>query len=229
MEPPKQVDLSGDETDFFNVSYEILARQGRPGENLYTKWIPTFNGLEANILIVTPKSWGSPASKLAEIVLSGHPNEKGEPRINLSDKERRRIFAWIDLNVPYYGTSLSNYYERTGCRQMVPDDFEKTLQNVAHKRCASCHKPDNKGVVRIPRRVWLRITNPNLNNFLLAPLAKKAGGTQACGAAVFKSTDDPDYQAILKTFEPLHKMLEKQPRMDMAGAKSPTPCIVKMP
>ncbi|MHC4741246.1 MAG: HzsA-related protein, partial [Planctomycetota bacterium] len=229
LNPPKNVDLSSDETDFFNVSYEILARQGQPGRNLYTKWIPTFNGQEANILIVEPKSWGSPASKLARIVLSGHPNEKGEPRITLSDKERRRIFAWIDLNVPYYGTSLSNYYERTGCRQMIPADFEKTLQDVARKRCASCHKPNNKGVVQIPRKVWLRITNPDLNNFLLSPLAKKAGGTQTCGEAVFQSTQDPDYQAILKTFEPLHEMLEKQPRMDMAGAKAPTPCIVKMP
>ncbi len=227
--PPKKVDLSGDETDFFNVSYEILARQGQPGKNLYTKWIPTFNGQEANILIVTPKSWGSPASKLADVVLSGHLNQDGEPRIKLSDKERRRIFTWIDLNVPYYGTSLSNYYERTGCRQMIPPDFENVFQKVARKRCASCHKPNNKDVVQIPRKVWLRITNPSLNNFLLAPLAKKAGGAQTCGMAVFESTDDPDYRAILKTFEPLHEMLEKQPRMDMAGAKAPTPCLVKSP
>ena len=225
--PPKKVDLSGDETDFFNVSYETLARQGRPGKNLYTNWIPTFNGQEENILIITPRSWGSPASKLADVILTGHPDKNGKPRINLSDKERRRIFAWIDLNVPYYGTSLSNYYERTGCRRMVPDDFENVFQNVARKRCASCHKPDNRGVVQVPRKVWLRISNPELNNFLLAPLAKNAGGTQTCGTPVFESTQDPDYQAILKTFEPLHKMLEKQPRMDMAGAKAPTPCLVK--
>ena len=75
------VDLSGDKTDFFNVSYETLARQGQPGENPYTKWIPTFNGQEANILEVTPMHWGSPASRLAEIVLdrtSGR-NRKAPP------------------------------------------------------------------------------------------------------------------------------------------------------
>ena len=38
------VDLSPDRTDFFNVSYEVLARQGRPGQNPYTKWIPTVKG-----------------------------------------------------------------------------------------------------------------------------------------------------------------------------------------
>jgi len=224
--PPKNVDLSGDETDFFNVSYETLARQGQPGKNPYTKWIPTFNGQEANILVITPKVWGSPASKLADIVLSGHPDENGESRVKLTDKERRRIFAWIDLNVPYYGTSLSNYYEHTGCRQMIPADFENVLRDVARKRCISCHKADNKGVVRIPRKQWLRITNPGLNDFLLAPLARSAGGTQRCGTAVFESTQDPDYLAILKTFEPLHKMLEKQPRMDMAGARPDVPCVV---
>jgi hypothetical protein len=224
---PKEVDLSGDETDFFNVSYETLARQGQPGKNLYTKWIPTFNGQEANILIVTPKSWGSPVSKLAEVVLAGHPDKNGKPRIKLGDKERRRIFTWIDLNVPYYGTSLSNYYERTGCRRMIPSNFEDLFQKVARKRCASCHKPDSKGVVQVPRKVWLRITNPDLNNFLLAPLAKDAGGTQRCGTAVFESTHDTDYRAILNTFEPLHKMLEEQPRMDMTGAKEQTLRLVK--
>jgi len=227
--PPKDVDLSGDETDFFSVSYEILARQGQPGENLYTKWIPSFNGMEENILIITPKSWGSPASKLAQIILAGHPDQEGRPRINLADAERRRIFAWIDLNVPYYGTSLSNYYERIGCRQMIPDDFEAVFQQVARKRCASCHKQNSEGIVQIPRKDWLRITNPNLNKFLLAPLAKAAGGTQTCAAAVFQSTDDPDYQAILNTFKPLHEMLENQPRTDMAETKAPTPCLVKSP
>jgi len=38
--PDGRVDLCGDRTDFFNVSYETLARQGNPGENPYTKWIP---------------------------------------------------------------------------------------------------------------------------------------------------------------------------------------------
>ena len=70
------VDLCGDRTDFFNVSYETLARQGEPGQNPYTSWIPTFNGMEANILEIRPKHWGSPASKLADIVLSGHPDEQ---------------------------------------------------------------------------------------------------------------------------------------------------------
>jgi hypothetical protein len=51
----------------------------------------------------------------------------------------------------------------------------------------------------------------------MAPLAEKAGGTQKCGQPVFSSRDDPDYQRILKTFEPIHKLLKERPRADMTA------------
>ena len=206
-----RVDLDGSRTDFFNVSYEILARQGQPGKNPYTKWIPTFNGQEANILEVTPRHWGSPASKLADLILSGHPGENGRPRVALGAAAQRRVFTWIDLDVPYYGTSASNHYQAPGCRQLLPDQLDRVLAQVAARRCAGCH--DGEGGV--PRQPYVRITNVQDNAFLLAPLARAAGGTQRCGTAVFRSTSDPDYQAILATFEPLAQLLKESPRMDM--------------
>ncbi|MHC4112413.1 MAG: hypothetical protein ACYSUY_15170 [Planctomycetota bacterium] len=69
--------------------------------------------------------------------------------------------------------------------------------------------------------MFTRITNPHLNSFLLAPLATGAGGSGACGTTVFASTEDEDYQRILETFEPLDRMLEQIPRMDMANASCP--------
>ena len=128
------VDLSGDKTDFFNVSYEILARKGTlgekdfarhgthgglMGESPYTSWISTYNGEEANILQVTPKTWGSPVSKLTEIVLSGHPDEDGKGCFEMDQVSRRRVMIWIDLNVPYYHTSVSNQTQRKGCRRLI--------------------------------------------------------------------------------------------------------------
>jgi hypothetical protein len=210
------VDLSGDKTDFFNVAYEILARKGRPGQNPYTKWIPTYNGQEANILHVKPKYWGSPASKLAENIRTGHPDKDGKPRVSVSALEKRRVYAWIDLNVPYYGTSSSNHYNLRGCRQMIPANLNKVLAEVSKRRCGSCHKGN-----KIPRNPYIRITNVENSNFLIAPLAKAAGGTEKCGKAIFASKDDPDYKAILKTFDPVIKMYTDQPRMDMPGAKLP--------
>ncbi len=213
------VDLSGDKTDFFNVSYETLARQGRPGENPFTKWIPTFNGQEANILEVTPQHWGSPASKLAEIVLSGHPDADGKPRVRVDAIGQRRIFAWIDLNVPYYGTSESNHYDLTGCRQMVPGTLEQVLKDVASRRCSTCHH-NPQG---IPRDAYVRISQIEHNSFLLAPLAQSAGGTQRCGQPVFASRDDPDYRAIVDTFLSVDQLLQQSPRMDMVeSAGCPT-------
>jgi hypothetical protein len=101
---------------------------------------------------------------------------------------------------------------------MLPPELAGVLKDVAARRCASCHQQG------IPRTFYTRVLNPEDNNFLLAPLAKAAGGTEACGTAVFASKDDPDYQAILATFEPIKELLEKRPRMDMSEA--PCECAV---
>jgi hypothetical protein len=80
MKKDQGIDLSGDRTDYFNVSYEVLARrnQDKTGSP-YVSWIPSYNGQEWNILQITPKYWGSPASKLADLILTGHPDEHGKP------------------------------------------------------------------------------------------------------------------------------------------------------
>ena len=92
---------------------------------------------------------------------------------------------------------------------MMPLDLDATLDEVASRRCASCHQAG------IPRKHYTRIENPHHNSFLLSPLAKDAGGTEKCGEAIFASRQDPDYQKILKTFEPIHQLLRERPRADM--------------
>jgi hypothetical protein len=205
--PAKGIDLSGDKTDWFNVSYDVLTRG-------FVSWIDTRNGNEANILEIAPNRWGSPASKLAQLILSGHPDEKGAPRVQMDDASKRRVFAWIDLNVPYYGTYEMDNPNAEGGRRMYPRELDGVLKQVSERRCASCHKTG------APSRGFVRITNPALNDFLLAPLAKSAGGRESCGKAVFQSQDDPDYQALLKLFDPIRLALQSRPRMDMPGAKA---------
>ncbi len=221
-EAPLGVDLSGDHTDFFSVSYDVLVRRGTGAENWeiggfpphlmgespYTSWIPTYNGMESLILNVAPGEWGSPASMLTDLIISGHPDEQGEDRINLSPDEKRRIFTWIDLNVPYYGTPESKHPDLPGLRRMYPETLDRVIAGVAAQRCNQCHDT-------IPREFFTRITSPEHNSFLLAPLAKAAGGTELCGEAVFASTDDPDYQRILETFAPVKALIAKTPREDM--------------
>ncbi|HDP35048.1 MAG TPA: hypothetical protein ENN29_08070 [Candidatus Hydrogenedentes bacterium] len=78
----------------------------------------------------------------------------------------------------------------------------------------------------MPKRTWyLRVTEPEKNTFLLAPLAKSAGGTQACGEAVFRDKSDPDYQRLLATFQPIRDLLAGKPRFDMMTPKRQTPLI----
>lgn len=230
-EQPNNVDLTGDMTDFFNVSYDILCRTGTQAEwnwirhgspsgpehdkvrgmSPYTEWIWTINGAGHNVLEIAPRRWGSPASKVAEIIRTGHPDDDGNPRVDVPDDDRRRVYLWLDLNVPYYGTSSSNHKARLGSRRMMPLDLDATLSEVHTRRCASCHQDG------IPRKFYTRVMEPEKNNFLLAPLAEKAGGTERCAQPVFLSKDDPDYQKILKTFEPIHELLKERPRADMEG------------
>jgi hypothetical protein len=134
----------------------------------------------------------------------------------MSDAARRRILTWIDLNVPYYGTSSSNHYGLKGCRRIVPVELDAVLAVVARSRCVSCHAEG------VPRKFYLRITNPHLNDFLVAPLAKSAGGSEKCGKAIFQTRDDPDYQRILATFTPIGELLKKTARMDMPGGRLST-------
>ena len=96
VDPPRGTDLSGGKTDFFNVSYDVLARENQgPRGSPYVNWIPTYNGQEWNILEITPKAWGSPQSKLAELVLAGHPDEQGKRRVEM-DREQHPSHSGLD-------------------------------------------------------------------------------------------------------------------------------------
>jgi hypothetical protein len=244
---PKGIDLTGDYTEYFNVSYDVLAseKQG-PRGSPYVSWIPTYNGQEQNILKIRPKEWGSYQSPLAELIRSGHPDENGEKRFEMSDEDRRKVYAWIDLNVPYYASSETSHPDALGCRRIYPPELDAVLNEIAERRCAECHSQGNvarrnwvhntqnqfqypqeasDGVV--PRRPWVRITQPELNPFLLAPLAQAAGGTQKCGRAIFADTFDPDYLKILQTFQSIEMMLIHQPRIDMPGGV-PAPDVCRL-
>jgi len=237
-DPAAGLELTGDKTDFFNISYENLVRKGTPSEdfiiggtsekfnNKYTSWIPTYNGQEANILQITPGEWGAKASLLAKKIDDGHKNKKGESRIKLTANEKLRIYMWLDLNVPYYGGSNSNYRANRGCRQQIPPDFNAAFEDMAVRRCISCHKQkDSLSVFSYPNQFALRIDHPEKNPILMAPMSKDEGGSGKCAEVVFKNKKDKDYQKLLDTFEQLRKNLSLRPRMDMFAAGEETTCI----
>ncbi|OGV66109.1 MAG: hypothetical protein A2283_15195, partial [Lentisphaerae bacterium RIFOXYA12_FULL_48_11] len=227
--PRAGLELTGDKTDFFNISYENLVRKGTSSEKFmiggvggtfkyskYTSWIATYNGQEANILDIAPGRWGAVASMLANVIKDGHKNKAGKSRVDLPEIDRQAVYAWLDLNCPYYSSSDSTYRQNRGCRQILPADFNSVFKDVAERNCISCHKQnDNLSSFSYPNCFAVRLDNPERNLFLKAPLAKSAGGTEACGKAIFADTNSPDYQKLLKAFEPLKEELEKNPRLDM--------------
>jgi hypothetical protein len=200
-------DLSGDRTDYFNVAYENLARRGTQaehgrdapggmagfGKNPYTSWIPTYNGCESNILEIEPKTWGSPVSPLADLVITGHPDKHGEKRVHLNEDERLRILMWIDLNIPYYGTSQSRQPTLRGCRQILPADLDQVLDEISRRRG-----------IELPRGFFIRLDHPERNPFLAIPLAR----------GDFASEEDPDYRRILACFDGVPAALELRSDVD---------------
>ncbi len=94
------------------------------------------NGQEWNILDVRPKAWGSPQSRLADIVLNGHPDAHGKPQVAMTADERQAILSWIDCDVPYYGDGRSSHIQLRGCRQITySPEFEKLFAETASRRC----------------------------------------------------------------------------------------------
>jgi len=63
--------------------------------------------------------------------------------------------------------------------------------------------------------ILFNLSRPDKSVMLLAPLAKSAGGYGACGEAVFNSTKDADYQAILRSIEAGKVELNRITRFNM--------------
>ncbi len=205
-------------------------------------FIPSYNGMHDKYLapeMFEPFAWGAYQSKLAELIRTGHKDANGNDRLKrMTDLEKRIIYAWIDYNIPYYHTSHTNFPEsKQGMRgELIPVTLDAELKDLAARRCVECHaKPSEKTAIGgwfcwndknrnktdlrpLPLDHYLRWEKPELNNFLMAPLAPSAGGLGMNGKWVFKDKNDPDYQKILKLFEPLHEKVKERPRMDMPGA-----------
>ena len=113
---PESLDFRGTKTTYFSKSYDLLvpwrwarnrdAYHKKYGRKPYVNWVPTtsWSGSEKYVRSIEPNAWGSPVSHLAKLILSGHPDKGGKKRCEVDEESRRRIFAWIDLNVPFYGS-----------------------------------------------------------------------------------------------------------------------------
>jgi len=200
--PKGGVDLSGDKTRLFNMAFEHLT--GRKVVVYY--WIhdaPTGN--------FPPLASGSYVSKLTKMI------EKRHGGVNLDAESRRRIYAWIDANVPYYGTWDMSRPHTFGGRDTwfglrgKPRPWFKALMEAY----AAAKLPGDPK--KLPH-TDLNLTHPEWSRVLVRNLAKSEGGTAEDGKAVFKTKTAPGYQALLDAIEKGGAALLAKPRMDMVAA-----------
>jgi len=170
--------LAGDRTNTFNASYNELWRK---------KYISAIGAGPSNIQ--PAYSWGSHASKLVEVIRSGHEGVK------LTPSEFERIVTWIDINGPYYPRYATAYPNNLAGRS--------PLNNAQIKRLAEL-----TGVPFATLADHRRNTGPQISfdRPELSPCLKR-----------FKSPSDPAYLEALAIIRAGKEMLAARPRADMDG------------
>ncbi|MCY3024090.1 MAG: hypothetical protein NTW87_34365, partial [Planctomycetota bacterium] len=84
-------------------------------------------------------------------------------------------------------------------RRPLPFNVERDERRKEFKRPTDVYErlvTKDDPELRYSAVLLLNLTRPELSSLLLAPLARQAGGWEACGA-VFKDTGDADYQRLL--------------------------------
>jgi mono/diheme cytochrome c family protein len=248
-DPAGGYNLSGDKTRLFNMAYDNLLGRSRsyrqhdmaqgamlPAEQAREKPLVHFYWLLRTPTAVNQPLWtGSHASRLLEYLESDHCGQQ------VPSEDRRRIYLWIDANVPYYGTYAHSRPQSPGKRDLATDVatgrpaawFADDFLGVYDRRCAECHGkyPDPNDHVAIwdGRLAWINFTHPAWSPALTAHLAKAAGGRgmamQQDGgyASLLLNTDDPDYQTMLRAIQVGKRLADETPEADMPGFRGARP------
>ena len=137
-----------------------------------------------------PLSWGSHASRLAEVILEGHGDAQIDRQVQLTQEEIDRVITWIDINAPYYPEYASAYPDNLyGRAPLAPQELarlsELTGMNLAQMQ--------HVGKVNFTRPEFSACLTPLLD-------ADRAAYAEAL--------------AIIRTGR---QMLMNRPRADMAG------------
>ncbi|HOD82506.1 MAG: translocation protein TolB [Planctomycetes bacterium ADurb.Bin126] len=231
------LDLTGGWTWAFNISYETLLKNDLAG------FIRCNNADVSSSVIHPPRTIGSGAAKLGQVLASGHKDRIGK----LTRADRDLIMAWMDGNSNYYGTW--DHTPHAVCNALL--GARARLAAAMRKAgCTKCHADGHIG------NDWVNLAQPELSRILRAPLAKTDGGLGLAwcrnrkapaglplvdqrqlppdrfhprewpksdreGEPVigFASTDDPNYVALLDVIRSTRALALTQPRVDMPGAQ----------
>jgi len=175
------INLLGDFQNRFTASYHSIMR--RPG----MVRIAQRNG-ETNYS--TPRDYFAHAGKLAGMLLAGHPDADGRPRVKLDEDSLQQIINWLDLNAQFYGDYSFN---RAEDRPILPEG-EKALRQAVAERFG-------EQVAAEPLAALINKTLPKESRILRAALPVAAGGWGQITRGGYNGTDDPAYKRMLGLVE----------------------------
>jgi hypothetical protein len=177
----ERLNLAGDLGLAFNTSYFELR----------SKKLVSVIGAGSS-QIQPPQSWGSHASRLAQVLLDGHGDEATDQQLHLDREAFERIVTWIDINAPYYPEYSSVYRGNRYGRSPLDDQQLARLSELTgvqlHAQQYSAH---------------LSFTRPELS------LALRG----------LKDRNDSAYREALAIIQAGAEALSQRPREDMPGSR----------
>ncbi len=226
--------LTGDRGPLYSQSYYMLTIAGLFADGR--------NQPKSNY---EPRALGSSASKLLKLLDGVHYGVKAtahQKKLLRLWIETGAAYpgTYAALGCGMIGNYSENNQINTG--QTWPET--RAAADVIKTRCVACHESparrlpltlaDERGVsfwqpslddprLLTSRHIVFNLSRPEKSLMLLAPLAKEAGGWGRCvlkeqgGGAVFKSIQDPGYQAIRSMIVAGRDFLDRNRRFDMAG------------
>ena len=219
--PLGRVVLTGDYNEWFTQSYYALFAYNQISD-MDGRYLTEFRGHR-------PYGFGTGASPLMNKIDGRHYDVK------LTKQEHDTVRLWVEASAYFTGTyAVYNHSENAVAGALANNarvEIGKPLDGIVYNRCLWCHdsaasmgRRVHKGKVNQPKHCWnlYNLSYPEKSMILLAPLAEKGGGYGWCKdkygqPAVFRDTQDPDYQAILRAIRAAKARQEKAGRYDMPG------------
>ena len=184
----KTLNLAGDRGITFNTSYNELWRKG------YVRCVGA-----GPAEIQQAYSWGSHASKLAEVMRTGHANPQRDADIRLDRESIDRVITWIDLNAVYYPTYACAYPNSLTGRSPL----------------------DGKQLERLGQLTGVNFVNLRSHGGNLGPQVSFDRPELSPCLAGFTDRNDPKHIEALAIIRAGQRMLDERPRADMPSFR---PC-----
>jgi len=159
----------------------------------------------------TPKDYFAHAGKLAKMLLAGHPDKKGKPRVKLDGDSFQRIVDWLDVNAICYGDYSWNKVE---WRKPAPSGETALRKRIGELFGAK--------LAAQPFDSLVNVAQPSESRILQAPLAVSAGGWGQIAKGGWSSTKDPGYREMRRLADAAIEPLKFR---DIAGACGQDRCV----